>query len=96
MWETFFTSREKDPRRFAGDWTLAVGTLAYIGLCFVITFEFFLISRERFLFVSLVGLVLYIFAARLRWWGQITLGKQWAIHVVGEEKSKKTGETVTS
>ncbi len=89
MWETFFTSREKDPRRFAGDWTLAVGTFAYIGLCFVITFEFFLIPRERFFSVSLVGLVLYIFAARLRWWGQITLGKQWAIHVVGEGKIKK-------
>ena len=89
MWETFFTSKEKDPRRFAGDWTLAVGTFAYIGLCFVITFEFFLIPRERISHLFFVGLILYIFAARLRWWGQITLGKQWAIHVVGEGKIKK-------
>jgi len=89
MWETFFTSKEKDPRRFEGDWTLAVGTFAYIGLCFLITFEFFLIPHERHIVIFGIGLILYILAARLRWWGQVTLGRQWAIHVVGEEKVSK-------
>jgi len=89
MWETFFTSKEKDPRRFEGDWTLAAGTFAYIGLCFFIVFEFFLIPRERYFAPFFLGLILYVLASRLRWWGQITLGKQWAIHVVGEEKIKK-------
>ena len=89
MWETFFTSKEKEPRSFEGDWTLAVGTFAYIGLCFVIVFEFFLIPKEINFPLFFLGLVLYIFASRLRWWGQAALGKQWAIHVVGEEKIKK-------
>jgi len=89
MWETFFTSKERDPRKFEGDWTLAVGTFAYIALCFAITSEFFLIPRERCLGGFIVGSLLYLFAARLRWWGQVTLGKQWAIHVVGDQKTKK-------
>lgn len=90
MWETFFTSKERDPQKFEGDWTLAVGTLAYIVLCFLITLEFFLMPRHRFFGVILFGGMFYIIAARLRCWGEVTLGRQWAVHVVGGTKIGKS------
>lgn len=90
MWETFFTSREREPKKFKGDWTLAIGTLAYIGLCFLITFEFFLIPRNRSLASFILGSLLYLIAARLRFWGEFTLGSQWAVHVVGDVKSSRS------
>ena len=90
VWETFFTSKERDPQKFEGDWTLAIGTLAYIGLCFLITFEFFLMPHHRFLITTVTGFVLYIIAARIRFWGVTTLGRQWAVHVVGNNKIAKS------
>ena len=90
MWETFFTSKEREPQKFEGDWTLAVGTLAYIGLCFLITFEYFLIRHRRFLGTLILGSLLYLIATRLRFWGEATLGRQWAVHVVGDTKTTKS------
>ena len=90
MWETFFTSKEREPQKFEGDWTLAVGTLAYIGLCFLITFEYFLMPHRRFLGTLILGGLLYLIAARLRFWGEATLGRQWAVHVVGDTKTTKS------
>lgn len=90
MWETFFTSKEREPQKFEGDWTLAVGTLAYIGFCFLITFEYFLIPHRRFLGTFILGGLFYLIAARLRFWGEATLGSQWAVHVVGDTKTTKS------
>jgi len=90
MWETFYTSKEREPHKFEGDWTLAVGTLAYIGLCFLIVFEFFLIPRARSVGIVMFGGFLYLLAARLRFWGELTLGSQWAVHVVGNVKTSRT------
>lgn len=88
-WETFFTSKERNPHQFEGDWTLFVGTMAYIGLCFFITFEFFLSARALNWVLTSLGLILYFVAVRLRLWGQVSLGRQWAIHVVGQNKVAK-------
>jgi methyltransferase len=89
VWETYFTSKERNAQNFEGDWTLFVGTIAYVVLCFIVTLEFYLFPHNRNLFVSLIGLIFYIIAARLRLWGQASLGRQWAIHVIGHEKISK-------
>lgn len=89
MWETFYTSKEKNPQKFEGDWTLAVGTFAYIGMLFVVTFEFYLYPKSINFVVFAIGVCMYGVATRLRWWGAVTLGSQWAIHVIGKQKTQK-------
>lgn len=86
IWETFYTSKEIEPQKFEGDWTLAVGTFAYIAMCYFTIFEFFLFGRQPNLFVILGGGSLYITGLYLRAWGRIALGKQWAVHIVGKQK----------
>jgi len=89
VWETFYTSHERKPFQFHGDWTLAVVTLAYLVLSFVILFEFYLLGKNFSVWISGLGLMLYAIAFRLRWWGMKSLGQQWAIHAVGAQKIKK-------
>ncbi len=89
VWETFFTTREKKVMEFHGDWTLGAVTMAYLFLCFLVIFEFFLVPRSFNYAVMGLGILLYILAFRLRWWGMKSLGKQWAIHAVGAQKIKK-------
>jgi len=90
IWETFFTSKECTPQKFEGDWTLIVCTLTYIVFCFLITFEFFLIPHQRYFEIFIVGILLYLIAARFRFWGETTLGRQWAVHVIGNTKTNKS------
>jgi len=89
VWETFYTSKERKPFEFHGDWTLAMVTVAYLALCFITIFEFFLMPGTFRWSVSVLGLLLYFAAFRLRWWGMKSLGKQWAIHAVGAQKIKR-------
>lgn len=87
--ETFFTSKERKAFEFHGDWTLGVVTIAYLILCFLTITEFFLWPRSHKIEISICGVLLYLLAMRLRWWGMRSLGKQWAIHAVGARKIKK-------
>jgi methyltransferase len=89
VWETFYTSRERKAFEFHGDWTLGAVTAAYLFLCFLVIFEFFLMPRSFQWGIAFIGLGLYGAAFRLRWWGMKSLGKQWAIHAVGARKIKK-------
>lgn len=89
VWETFYTTRERKPDEFHGDWTLAIVTSAYILLMFGIIGEFFLGVRGLNLAFTVTGGLLYVVAFRLRWWGITALGKQWAIHAVGAKKIRR-------
>jgi len=89
VWETFFTTQERKVFEFHGDWTLGAVTMAYLFLCFLSIFEFFLVPRNYNFLAGFLGVLLYIAAFRLRWWGMKSLGKQWAIHAVGAQKIKK-------
>ena len=89
VWETFYTSKERKAFDFHGDWTLGAVTMAYLFLCFLCIFEFFLVPRSFNYGVAILGMALYLGAFRLRWWGMKSLGKQWAIHAVGAQKIKK-------
>ncbi len=86
LWENFFTTKEREPRILAGDWSLAAVSAAYIAMMYGTTFEFFLRDPDISWAVTAVGLLLYGLAFVLRWWGMITLGPQWGIHILGENK----------
>lgn len=86
IWETFFTSREENPLVLTDDWSLVFVTTVYVSLCYVVIVEFYLVSRTFNIYVTIFGVVLYLAAFRLRWWGIKTLGKQWAIHAIGRKK----------
>ncbi|MBI4971754.1 MAG: isoprenylcysteine carboxylmethyltransferase family protein [Candidatus Omnitrophica bacterium] len=88
VWETFYTSKEKRAHQIHGDWTLALVSGSYITLCFLFIFEFFLWDKSFNLWMSLLGIVFYLAAFRLRWWGMSSLGSQWSIHAVGAIKLK--------
>lgn len=86
IWETFFTSKEKDRLNITDDWTLILVTFVYILLCYLYIAEFYLAARKINLSLSLLGVLIYLIAFRVRWWGMAALGKQWAINAVGEKK----------
>lgn len=86
LWENFFTTNEREPRTLSGDWSLAAVSAAYIVMMYGTTFEFFFMEREIFWPATAAGLLLYGLAFVLRWWGMITLGPQWGIHILGENK----------
>jgi len=86
IWETFFTSKEKNVRQFHGDWTLMLTSLIYFFTCLLIIIEFFYIDRERNLFILSLGILVFLLSAFIRYWAVKTLGNQWAIHAVGESK----------
>jgi protein-S-isoprenylcysteine O-methyltransferase Ste14 len=86
LWENFFTSNEREPRTFSGDWSLAAVSAAYIMMMYGTTFEFFFRAREIIWPATVAGIFLYGLAFVLRWWGMLTLGPQWGIHILGESK----------
>ncbi|OGW81268.1 MAG: hypothetical protein A3G33_06740 [Omnitrophica bacterium RIFCSPLOWO2_12_FULL_44_17] len=86
IWETFFTSKEKDTFVISDDGTLVLVTFAYVFLFYLVMTEFYLTGRSINLAISGSGLLIYVAAFRLRWWGMAALGKQWAIHAIGKKK----------
>lgn len=87
--ETFFTSKDKDRLTISSDWTLLLTTVVYLGFCFAVVFEFFLLPREVEFKITIVGFIIYLLAYRLRWWGMTALGSQWSIHAIGEKRVKR-------
>lgn len=86
MWETFYTSKEKEVRKYHGDWTLMLTSVTYFFTGLVVIFDFFYSNRVINFFVTSIGLLIFIIAGILRFWSVKTLGDQWAIHAVGESK----------
>jgi protein-S-isoprenylcysteine O-methyltransferase Ste14 len=84
IWETFFTSKEKDARKHHGDWTLMVTSLAYFLSVLLVITEFFYVGRKINILFFLIGLLIYFPAGILRYWSIKTLGDQWAIHLVSK------------
>lgn len=89
VWETFFTSKERHPFELHGDWTLIATTSAYIFLCLLSSAECFLAKGSHSFFLLIAGIIFYLMAFCLRWWGIKTLGSQWAVHAVGAQKVSK-------
>lgn len=89
LWETFFTSKQKDVRKYQGDWTLMLTSIFYAISALLAVIEFFYITKNINIIVLSFGLLIYILAGLLRFWSIKTLGKQWNIHLIEEsEKSE--------
>ena len=86
IWESFYTSKEKDALKYHGDWTLILTALLYFATGIVIVLEFFIINRKLNLYFVIIGLAIFLSAILLRCWSIKTLGNQWAIHVAGPSK----------
>jgi len=86
IWESFYTSKEKDALKYHGDWTLILTSLLYFAAGIVIVLEFFIINRELNLYFITIGSAIFLSAILLRSWSVKTLGNQWAIHVAGPSK----------
>lgn len=89
VWETFYTTKEHRSDEFHGDWTLAWATIAYIVMCFAVTFEFYFTVRTLNVYTTAIGLLFYSFSIFMRWAGMKALGQQWAIHAIGVQKISK-------
>lgn len=86
IWESFFTSKEKDRSHYHGDWTLLLTSLLYFLAGIFIVTELFVLNREINIYVTIGGLLIFSLAALIRRWSIKTLGNQWAIHAVGQSK----------
>ena len=80
VWETFYTSKDKDARKFRGDWSLIITSFMYYLISLLIIFAFFATEKKNII-LTLLGLVIFIIAAALRLWSTRTLGSQWFIHL---------------
>ena len=89
IWETFYTTREKEPRRLEGDWTWVMVILTYLITGLVIIFEFFVKSKRINLFLSFFAGFVFFLAFLLRLWGVKTLADQWTTHAVGKSKIRE-------
>ena len=86
IWESFYSSKEKNVNKYHGDWTLLFTSILYLVAGVAIVIEFFVLNREINYYITCLGLLTFISAVFLRRWSIITLGDQWAIHLVDESK----------
>jgi protein-S-isoprenylcysteine O-methyltransferase Ste14 len=89
IWETFFTSKQKDVRKYQGDWTLMLTSVMYAIAGFLIIFEFFYTDKKIGLVILLAGIAVYIFSGVLRYWSIKTLGNEWNIHLIDSNGGAK-------
>lgn len=82
VWETFFTSKEKEVKKYHGDWTLLVTSAMYFLSAVLVVAEFFYTEKKIIIPVFILGIFFYILAGVIRFWAIKTLGSQWAIHLV--------------
>lgn len=86
IWESFFTSKEKEATKYHGDWTLVLTALLYLAAGVIIAWEFFNFNRGLSLTSVVPGLAMLLSAIVLRYWSIKSLGNQWAIHVSGKSQ----------
>lgn len=94
LWETFFSTEERRPYKLYGDWTLVATSISYLIMSIAMLLEFFIIQRKSNFAIMGIGIIIFVFAGFLRFWGIRTLGSQWAVHAVGASKIKKTEITL--
>jgi len=90
IWETFYSTKEKKRHKIERDWTLPAAAICYYIMSIIMILEFFIINRRINPIVTLSGICIFVLAFLLRLWGIRTLGKQWAVHVIGPSKLGKT------
>lgn len=96
IWESFYTSKEKEVMKYHGDWTLLLTSLLYLATGVCVTFEFFCINRGIDWRLVTVGLPVTVGAVALRHWCIRTLGNQWAIHAIGPSQLAHPPALVTT
>jgi protein-S-isoprenylcysteine O-methyltransferase Ste14 len=85
-WENFFTSRETDRLQVKDDWSLvAVSVVFAICMAFSMA-EFLFRARQVDAFLTCAGFMFYFCSVALRFWSIKSLGDQWGIHVIGNNK----------
>ncbi len=86
IWESFYTSKEKEASKYNGDWTLILTSVLYYFASVLIVIEFYSLNRGLNPIILVIGILVIIFAAIVRRWSIKTLGNQWAIHAIGPSK----------
>ncbi|MCM8797812.1 MAG: hypothetical protein NC923_08110, partial [Candidatus Omnitrophica bacterium] len=77
VWETFYTTKEKEPRKLAGDWTWILVIFTYLITGLSTIFEFFMFPKGLNIIVSIISSFVFILAFLLRIWAVNTLADQW-------------------
>ncbi|KKQ18594.1 MAG: hypothetical protein US31_C0003G0023 [Berkelbacteria bacterium GW2011_GWA1_36_9] len=88
VWETFYTPKDKDVRKFRGDWSLIVTSFLYLIVSLLIIFTFFSTNSKNNL-VLVIGIIIYLSAIALRAWSIGLLKNQWSIHLTDNPKDKE-------
>jgi len=93
IWETFFTSKEKEARKYHGDWTLPATVSTFFLTSLFLVLAFYNTATKNIFFV-LLGLFIFISAGIIRFWSIKALGEHWSIHlVVNKDQKEKTALT---
>ena len=86
VWESLYLSKDKDKDKVEGDWTLIASILSYIFLILLCLIEFYATARGSNIAITVAAIFSYFAALFLRLWAVKSLGDQWSIHIIGEDK----------
>lgn len=81
IWETFFKKNITEKGLIIKRWTLPALSITHFTVGIATVIEYFTINRKINLFISLIGLGLYLFALVLRKSAIRALGKYHSIHI---------------
>lgn len=81
VWETFYTPRGKDVRKFHGDWTLPATIIGYYITTILLILHFFTVTYKNPLYIT-IGFIFFISATIMRIRAVQKLGAHWNIHLV--------------
>lgn len=81
IWETFFKKLTKEKGCIQHRWTLFALTLVHASICILTVVEYLLIKRQLNVFMSALGLFLFLLSLFLRKWSIKALGKYHSVHI---------------
>jgi protein-S-isoprenylcysteine O-methyltransferase Ste14 len=86
IWETFLTSKERDPFKDSSDWTISAVVFYYVLMLLFIGVEITFLHRSFIGVWSIIGASMYLGAFVFRLYCMKILGKNWQIHILDDGK----------
>ena len=88
VWENFFTTKDKKPKRLYGNWTFPLVSAGYIILGIIVIGDFYINNTLNDIGLAILGSCFLCLSIYVRLLSMYVLGKQWSTHAHGAQKVK--------
>lgn len=86
IYETFYTSKEREGQKLHRDWALLVVIISYLAVFQGSFYEYYLVRRNINSNIFSAALTAYFISLAIRWWTIQVTGDQWGIHSVEQAR----------